>query len=378
MSHPAARNARSGRIQSHAVRVLFASTQGAGHFGPLIPFIDACTRRGHEALIVGPPTLKARGYEFRGGAAPPDEILGPLWSRMPSLPPAQGDLVVVGQIFAGLNVDAMLPTLERTVEEWKPDLVLREAAEFASAIADRQGLPHLRVSAGVALFEEASIAIAAPALEERQPGIARRIADSPYLSYLPAAVDLSPFPVTRYRHPATEVTVEPLPDWWPNDDRPLVYVSFGSVAATFPPAAQIYAAAIAAVAQLPVRVLLTLGGNELDLGDLPPNVHVESWVSEPDVLAGASAAVGHGGTGTTLSALAAGCPLVVVPLFGDQPYNAARIAVSGAGVAASVDQISQRVQLVLDGEGFRATARAMAEEMRTFPSVDDFFVKHEA
>ena len=49
----------------------------------------------------------------------------------------------------------------------------------------------------------------------------------------------------------------------------------------------------------PVRVLLTLGGNELDLGDLPSNVHVEGWVSEPDVLAGASVAVGHGGTGTT-------------------------------------------------------------------------------
>ena len=366
--------AGGGGLESHAVRVLFASTQGAGHFGPLIPFIDACTRKGHEALIVGPPTLKARGYEFRAGAAPPDELLGPLWGRMPSLPPAQGDLVVVGQIFAGLNVDAMLPTLERTIEEWKPDLVLREAAEFASAIAaDRHGLRHVRVSAGVALFEEASLAVAAPALEERQPGIARRIVDSAYVSYLPAGVDPSPFPLTRYRHPATEVTPVPLPDWWPNDERPIVYVSFGSVAATFPPAAQIYAAALAAAAQLPVRVLLTLGGNELDLGDLPSNVHVESWVSEPDVLAGASVAVGHGGTGTTLSALAAGCPLVVVPLFGDQPYNAARIAISGAGVAASVDQIHQRIQLVLDDERFRDTARAMADEMRTYPSVDDFF-----
>ena len=197
-ARPSERPAWWGGLESHAVRVLFASTQGAGHFGPLIPFIDACTRQGHEALIVGPPALKARGYEFRAGAAPPDEILGPLWGRMPSpLPPAQGDLVVVGQIFAGLNVDAMLPTLERTIEEWKPDLVLREAAEFASAIAaDRRGLRHVRVSAGVALFEEASIAVAAPALEERQPGIARRIADSPYLSYLPAAVDPSPFPVT--------------------------------------------------------------------------------------------------------------------------------------------------------------------------------------
>jgi MGT family glycosyltransferase len=165
----------------------------------------------------------------------------------------------------------------------------------------------------------------------------------------------------------------PLPEWWSNDGQPIVYVSFGSVAATFPPAAQIYSAALSAVAQLPIRVLLTLGGNDLDLGELPPNVHVESWVSEPDVLAVASVAVGHGGTGTTLSALAAGCPLVVVPLFGDQPYNAARIAISGAGVAASVDQIGQRIQLVLDGDGFHATALAMAEEMRTYPSVEDFF-----
>ena len=201
-ARPSERPAGWGGLESHAVRVLFASTQGAGHFGPLIPFIDACTRQGHEALIVGPPALKARGYEFRAGAAPPDEILGPLWGRMPSLPPAQGDLVVVGQIFAGLNVDAMLPTLERTIEEWKPDLILREAAEFASAIAaDRRGLRHVRVSAGVALFEEASIAVAAPALEERQPGIARRIADSPYLSYLPGGS--RPLAVSHLRVTAT-------------------------------------------------------------------------------------------------------------------------------------------------------------------------------
>ena len=361
------------------MRVLFASTQGAGHFGPLIPFIDAAARGGHETLLVGPPTLKARGYEFRPGASPQDEILGPLWGRMASLPPGQGDLVVVGRIFAALNVDAMLPTLEHAIEEWKPDLVLRESAEFASAIAaERQAVPHVRVSVGVALVEEASIAIAAPALEERQPGIARRIADSPYLSYFPAGVDPSPFQLARYRHPATEATPEPLPDRWPGDERPLVYVSFGSVAATFPPAAQVYGAALAAAAELPARVLLTLGGNELELGNVPSNVHVETWVSEPDVLAGASAAVGHGGTGTTLSALAAGCPLVVVPLFGDQPFNAVRVAVSGAGVASSVDQIGERIRLVLDEGRYRETARAMADAMRAHPPVDDFFAGYEA
>jgi hypothetical protein len=47
------------------------------------------------------PWFRAGGFEFRAAAAPPDEILGPLWGRMPSLPPAQADLVFVGLIFAG-------------------------------------------------------------------------------------------------------------------------------------------------------------------------------------------------------------------------------------------------------------------------------------
>ena len=117
------------------MRILFASTQGAGHFRPLLPFIDASTRHGHETLVVGPPTLNARGHPFRAGASPPEEVLGPIWGAMSSLPPGQGDVVVVGVIFARLNVEAMLPTLESAMEDFRPDLVLREAAEFASAIA---------------------------------------------------------------------------------------------------------------------------------------------------------------------------------------------------------------------------------------------------
>jgi UDP:flavonoid glycosyltransferase YjiC (YdhE family) len=357
-----------------ALRILFASTQGAGHFGPLIPFVDACERNGHEALIVGPPTLKARGYPFRAGASPPDGVLGPLWARMPSLPPAQGDVVVVGVIFAGLNVEAMLPALEEAIEEWRPDLVVREGAEFASAVAaERHGVRHARVSIGVAQVEEAALAIAAPALEARQPGIAARIAESPYLTCFPASVDPAPFAVTRFRHPAAGTRPAPLPDWWPSgDDRPLVYVSFGSVAATFPPAAQAYGSVLAAVDDLPVRVLLTTGGNEVELGDLPSNVHVERWVAEPELLPHAAAAVGHGGAGTTLSVLAAGCPLVAVPLFGDQPHNAARVAIAGAGVVAPLDGIRAGIERVLEVNGYRATAQRIAEEMTALPAVDTF------
>jgi hypothetical protein len=359
------------------LRVLFASTQGAGHFGPLIPFIDACVRNGHETLVVGPPSLKARGYPFRAGDEPPGEILGPLWGRLPSLPPGQGDMIVVGEIFARLNVDAMLQTLTDAIEEWQPDLVVRECAEYASAIAaDLHGVPHLRISTGVALVEEYTLAIAAPAIDARRRGVSERIAESPYLTCFPEAVDPAPFELSRFRHPATERVPEPLPDWWPGDDRPLVYVSFGSVAAAYPPAAQVYVSAVAAAADLPARVLLTTGGHDLELGEVPPNLRVETWVDEAAVLAHASAAVGHGGAGTTLSGLAAGVPLVVVPLFGDQPFNAVRVAVAGAGVATHLDGIREAVELVLADGSYGAASRRAADQMRALPPVDAFLTPY--
>ena len=126
-----------------------------------------------------------------------------------------------------------------------------------------------------------------------------------------------------------------LPDWWPGSSDPLVYVTFGSVAASFGLFPVLYQGVVAAVADLPVRVLLTLGeaGDPEALGPLPANVHVERWWPQADVMPHASALVGHGGTGTTLAGLAAGIPQVVVPLFADQPYNAERVEAVNAGVA---------------------------------------------
>jgi UDP:flavonoid glycosyltransferase YjiC (YdhE family) len=352
---------------------MFASTQGTGHFGPLIPLIEACRRNGHETLVVGPPTLKARGYDFEAGASPPDEILGPLWASMGSLPPGQGDVVVIGVIFARLNVDAMLPKHDEVIERWQPDLVVREAAEYASAIAaERHGIPHVRVADSTSAVERGALGIAAAALDEKLDGVSGRIAESPYLTYFPPSVDPAPFDVTRIRLPAVEADAVDPPDWWPGRDGPLVYVSFGSVAATFPPAAQVYTRALEQVADLPVRVLLSTGGNDVELGDVPDNVRVEQWVDEPRVLRHASAVVGHGGTGTTLSALAAGCPLVGVPLFGDQPMNVATVAAAHAGVVATLDGIAWGIERVLEDDRYRAAAGGAAEEMLAAPPVDSF------
>ena len=56
------------------MRVLFASTQGAGHFGPLIPLIDAAGAIGHETLVVDHPREPAH-LTFDPGEAPQQRFL---------------------------------------------------------------------------------------------------------------------------------------------------------------------------------------------------------------------------------------------------------------------------------------------------------------
>jgi MGT family glycosyltransferase len=182
--------------------------------------------------------------------------------------------------------------------------------------------------------------------------------------------------VQRFREP-TDVPRAALPDWWDGDRRPLVYLTFGSVAPAMEFFPALYRQAIDALAELPVRVLATIGRNAdpAELGPLPANVHVEGWVAQNDVMPHASAMVCHGGSGTVTMGLAAGVPMVVVPLFADQPWNAERIDALGAGIAlqggpAAVPRIGEATHRLLREPSYRATAQGVAAAMRALPPVD--------
>lgn len=157
---------------------------------------------------------------------------------------------------------------------------------------------------------------------------------------------------------------------------PVVYITFGTVATTMPEALSFYQTAIAAVAQLPVRALLTTGrGFDVHaLGAIPANVRVEAWVPQAEVFPHTAVMVCHGGSGTVLGGLAAGLPQVVVPIGADQPHNAQSIAAIGAGLALTkpdAETLRAAIQRVLGDEGFRRAASAISIEMAALPSVDD-------
>jgi hypothetical protein len=357
-----------------------------------VPFLDQARLSGGETLVVGPPALagmvRATGHPFLAGGEPPEAQVRPIREQLPVLPPHEASVLGNRELFGRLAATAMLAAMDQAVRDWRPGLILRDPCEYASAVAAaRLGIPAAQVAIGLAEVEWGSIDVAAPALEALRAGLTGELRRSPYLTRFPAALDASPFPGTRrYREPAA-APPGALPAWWGGSSAPLVYVSFGTVLGRMSIAAEVYRAVIDAVAGLDARVLVTTGHgfDPSRLRDVPGNVHVEAWVDQADVLGEATLVVCHGGSGTTYGALAAGVPLVVVPVFADQFANAPTVAQAGAGVQVQTGRdaqgrrrpagredaprIRRAIETVLADDSYREAARAVAADMATAPAI---------
>ena len=120
------------------MRLLVASTRGLGHFGPLIPLARASVAAGHDVVVSAPwaaaTVVEDSGLRFRPFANPPEEETNRVFAgamrhqRAAATDPdarEAADRIVVGQIFARLNVLAALETMRETFEEFRPHVVLR-------------------------------------------------------------------------------------------------------------------------------------------------------------------------------------------------------------------------------------------------------------
>jgi UDP:flavonoid glycosyltransferase YjiC (YdhE family) len=382
------------------MRVLAAcSLGGAGHLNPLLPFLAAARRHGHDTLVIGPPALeplvRLAGYRFRAAGEPPEEEVGPIRERLPVVPQAEASALGNRELFGKLATAAMLPEMARLRAEWLPDLVLREPCEYASAVvAGEAGIPAAQVAISLAEAEAASIRVATPALLAHRKSLVDELWASPYLTRFPASLDPSPFPRTVRFRDTRPAPGRPLPDWWSGSRAPLVYVSFGTVLGYMSIAGSVYRTMLMAVKDVDARVLLTVGRrfDPSSLGPIPGNVHVEAWVDQAEVLDVADLVVCHGGSGTAFGALAAGVPMVIVPVFADQFENGRRITEAGAALLITTTpggesggepaqrnvigptdepRITEGIETVLGAPSYRQQASRISGEMAVAPTVDD-------
>ena len=369
------------------MRVLVTTTGAAGHFGPVVPFVDALLAAGDEVLVAtresSAAQVRAAGYEVWPLADGPAEQRDAIFAAARDLHIDEANARIGSEVFAGLDARAALPGVLGACATWRPQLVLNEIGEFAGGLAGaHHGLPVVTVSITLASTERFLRVTGAPLRKLRDefglaPGGAlstARFTLAPALLEDPAAP--GPEDTRRFRE-HDQPAPAALPDWWDGTGDPLVYVTFGSVAPQMDFFPGLYRAAIDALAPLPVRLLLTIGRDRdpADLGPLPANVHVERWVPQSDVMPHAAAMVCHGGFGTVRAGLTAGVPMVVQPLFADQPYNARRVAELGAGVALEqgphgIAGAAAAVRAVLADRSYADRAAAVAADVRTLPTVD--------
>jgi UDP:flavonoid glycosyltransferase YjiC (YdhE family) len=372
------------------MRVLLTTKRGAGHFGPLIRFARALRRAGDTVLVAVPRSgaemVRAEGLSAWLLDEPPEDERDLALEHARELPIDERGPYVFSEVFIRRDAAAAVPDMLEVCRRWRPDVVVSEESEFAGAlVAEALGIP--RVCVGIfqqgkseGVVGEASVL---RAIDELRAGLGlpndpdgERLLRAPYFTLMPEALEDPATPLLRSAWRFRDVD-EPHADRLAGDERPLVYLTFGSVAPEMDYFPSLYRDAIAAFSALPVRVLVTVGRDRdpADLGPLPPNVRAERWVPQRDVMPHAAAMVCHGGSGTVTMGLAAGVPMAVVPLFADQPFNAERVAALGAGIAleggpAAVSRLGDAVSKLLVDPAYRANAQRVADEIAALPTID--------
>ena len=108
-----------------------------------------------------------------------------------------------------------------------------------------------------------------------------------------------------------------------------------------------------AIGRLPVRGILTTG-RAVDPNQIPAPENVEVLQVAPHrrLLADVAVVVTHAGHGTVLKTLAAGVPMVCMPMGRDQKDNTVRVLRLGAGIriseSSTPDQIAAAISNILN------------------------------
>ena len=152
-----------------------------------------------------------------------------------------------------------------------------------------------------------------------------------------------------------------------DDDRPLIYCSLGSLQGA---RRSLFAAMTSACAAVGARAVVAHGGglSEGEARSLPGDPLVHAFLPQTQILQQCSAAILHGGFNTVLDALAAGIPIVAVPLAFEQPATAARLLRIGAACVVSPADarrggLEHALRRVLTNPAYRRVARLFATDI---------------
>jgi MGT family glycosyltransferase len=158
-----------------------------------------------------------------------------------------------------------------------------------------------------------------------------------------------------------------VPKFKANNDRALLYVSFGSLGAGD---TELLKRLIAALGRMPVRALVNVGDYLDQYTDVPPNVIVDRWLPQPSVIPQVDAVIHHGGNNSFTECLYFGKPALIMPYVWDGHDNATRAQETGHGLKLdrygwTDEELQAAIMALLNDKKMRARLRTTAKTMRS-------------
>ena len=117
-----------------------------------------------------------------------------------------------------------------------------------------------------------------------------------------------------------------VPTFAKNNDKPLIYISFGSLGAGD---TDLLKRLIDTIGELPYRALVNVGDYKSTYENVPGNVIIESWFPQPSVIPQVDAVIHHGGNNSFTECLYFGKPAIIMPYVWDGHDNATRVDETG-------------------------------------------------
>lgn len=369
--------------------IAFFNYAAHGHVNPTLPVVAELVRRGNRVTYVVADQFADVVAATGADVIPYESVVPKSWNTVAIPAKITGDDMAEAAVGHLTEAFAPLDEAEKRLGDDRPDVMVYDAFGFATGrlLARKWQLPSVLTATTFVVSETcnpyAELAATMSAPDPDHPALARHrellrgtldahgLGDMSNEEFTGAPEERTVVFVAPEFQPGTEtfderhVFVGPCigdrahQGGWqrPDDGRPVVLVALGSFG--YENQAAFYRDALAALADLPWHVVMSLGGlvTADDLGPLPPNVEAAPWVPQLSVLAHASAFVSHAGMGSTMEALSFGVPPVVVPRTGEQDLVAARVAELGLGRSIAPAD--------LDAPGLRAAVLDLAEDRET-------------
>jgi MGT family glycosyltransferase len=147
-----------------------------------------------------------------------------------------------------------------------------------------------------------------------------------------------------------------------------IYISLGTV---FNQAIDFYKLCFEAFGNTDHSVVMSIGEkvHSADLGEIPENFIVKSYVPQTAVLKQAKLFITHGGMNSVHEGLYYGVPLIVIPQSADQPVIAGQVTNVGAGVqlqmqGLTANQLREAADQVFNQPSFQIAVEKMKKSLQ--------------